>query len=610
MHILNSYRRDIVLTASLVGVLVLHGLSITDRQVLIAAAVVGLLPVVWGVIQSFREREWISMDVLASVALIFSIVGGEWVSAIFIELMLAAARILDEITSDRTEKSIRGLLKLRPETARVYRGAELAVVPIEDIRIDDVVAVGIGERIPVDGIVAHGDAAVDESSLTGESLPVEKEQGSLVFSSTLVQSGSLDITATRIGKDTTLERVIGLVQSARLEKPKTQTLGERFGTIYITIMFVGSTVLLLATRDVALVLAIVLVVCADDVAIAIPIAYLRAIYAAARQGVIVKGGRHLEALGQVHTIVFDKTGTLTTGVLTVANVIAVEGYLPEDVLRSASIAASRSSHPVSRAVVAHLKRSGGAELFPTQVEEHGGRGVIAQYDGNRILFGRQSLLDEYGVVIPDTVKVRAQEAADAGQSVSYVVARERVVGCIAAEDRIKENAADTIRQLRSVGIRQVVMLTGDNPRVAARVAETLGVDVWHAELLPEDKVRIIKELQAQEPIAMVGDGVNDAAALSLAGVGIAMGGLGSEGTIESAQIVLMRDDLATLPQIIRLAHKVRQISLQDFGIWGVTNVLGLSLVFGGFIGPVGAAVYNFLTDFIPLLNSSRATIKE
>lgn len=610
MYLLTGYRSDIVLTLGLFGVLSAHFFHLTDQYIVIGAAIVGLLPVVWGVIQAFRERGWVSMDMLASVALTFSIIGGEWVSAIFVELMLAAARILDEMTRDRTEKSIRGLLRLRPETARVRTGNTLVTTPVESIRVGDVVVIGLGERIPVDGVMMEGSAAVDESSLTGESLPVHKEAGSRVLSSTLVQVGSVMMRTTHVGKDTTLERVIGLVQSARTQKPKTQTLGERFGAIYITVMFIGSALLLFVTHDVALVLAVVLVVCADDIAVAIPIAYLRAIYAAAHQGVIIKGGRYLEMLGQVRTVVFDKTGTLTTGVLTVDDIVPIEKHTVDEVLRYAAIAATRSTHPVSRAVVLHAQKQGRTDVFPVRIEERGGKGIIAYHAGETIVFGRKTLLDELKMQVPDAIIAHARTASDAGYSVSYVAVRERVIGYIAAADQVRANAAETIRQLRAMGIERVVMLTGDNPRVAAHIAAKLDVDVWHAELLPEDKVRIIAELQAREPIAMVGDGVNDAAALSRAGIGIAMGGLGSEGTIESAQIILMRDDLSTLPRIISLARKVRRISLQDFGIWGVTNSVGLALVFSGTIGPAGAAAYNFLTDFIPLTNSARATMTQ
>lgn len=613
MKQITSYHIDSALVVLLFTVLGLHffpffplGKTI-EVFVLMVSAIVGVLPVLWGALHSFLKKEWASMELLASIALLFSLLSGEWVSAVFIELMLAAARILDDLTQDRTEKSIRGLLQLRPRQANVEKNSALVKVEIANISVDDIVVVGIGERIPIDGIVLTGTAAVDESSLTGESMPIDKEPGNTVLSSTLVTSGSLKIKTTHVGKETTLERVIALVESARKEKPQTQTLGEKFGKLYLVAIFAGSILLYFLTKNLQLVLAVVLVVCADDIAIAIPITYLRAIRAAASMGVIIKGAKYVEQIGQIDTVIFDKTGTLTTGVFSVNAIVPVQGKTQDAVVFAAATAAIRSTHPLSRAIVAYAKSQGWEEEFPDFSEEKGGRGVVASKHGQTIHVGKELFLTEKGITIPRDLLARSEELQEAGNSISYVVQDQTVIGSIAASDTVKKNAITALLQLRELGIRHIGMLTGDSSAVAKSVASVLRIDDWHAELLPEDKVEFIKKLQAQKNVVMVGDGVNDAAALSIASVGVAMGGLGTEGTIDSAQIILMRDDLSTLPETIRLARRVREISIQDFWIWGASNGVGLLLVFTGIIGPAGAAAYNFLSDFLPLFNSMRVT---
>lgn len=605
---ISRYHIDLTISFALLFVLGLHYgrlLSSADEALLVAAAFVGTAPVLWGAWRALREHEWASMDMLASVALVFSIVSAQWVSAVFIALMLAGARILGELTQDQTEKNIRGLLTLRPSTAKVERGGTIEVVPVEDVRVGDIVVADIGDSIAVDGEVISGEAAVNESSLTGESLPAEKTIGSKAMSSTIVASGSICIRTDKVGKDTTLERIIALVESSRAEKPKTQTLGERFGKIYLISIFIGSVGLYFFTHNLTLVLAVVLVVCADDVAIAIPLAYLRAIGTAASHGIIVKGGRHLETLGQAQIVVFDKTGTLTQGKLSVADVVAVSGVEKNDVLEAGALAARRSSHPVARALTAYADAHNVARVFPDESEERGGQGIVAHRGGNRIIVGKTVFLKKMGIAIPTELEGFADRESDAGHTISYVARDGVVLGFFAVSDTVKQNASAAVAALKSLGVRKVVMLTGDNERVARTIASAVGIDAIYANLMPEDKIAQVKAFQKEGITIMVGDGVNDAAALAGADVGVAMGALGAEGAIESANIVLMRDDLSTLAQAMRLARSARRVSIEDFAIWGVTNAVGLALVFGGLIGPAGAAAYNFISDFFPLANSLR-----
>lgn len=607
-----TYRFDIALSVFLLVVLLLHyvhAFSSADGKALLFATIVGTSPIFFSAYKAVREKEWASMDMLASIALFFSIVSHEWASAVFISLMLSSSRILGDITERNTRKSIDALLKLRPEKARVEEDGSIKEVATEDVKVGDIVVVDVGEYIPIDGIVISGTASVNEASLTGESIPVEKAVNGKASSGTIVVSGSIKIKTQYIGKDTTLEKIIALVETAQEEKPKTQTLGEKFGKFYLVTAFIGSFIIYLVSHDLRLVLAVVLVVCADDIAVALPLGYLRAIGSAAKAGVVVKGGKHLETLGTIDAIVFDKTGTLTTGKLRVTEVYACDDVSKEEVVTLGGIAAIRSHHPLANAVVEYYKKNNHEELYPDKADVIEGKGVVATYKGEEVVLGRDFLMKEKGVDISALVLKEVEKYEGEGESVTYLAKNGKLLGFFAASDTIKHDAKKTVETLKALGIKKVIMLSGDNERVANSVAAKIGITDVHANLLPEDKLNRLRELHKHYKVAMVGDGVNDAAALTLSHVGIAMGGLGSDSAIESAEIVLMHDNLSAIPRTIKLARDVHTISLQDFGIWIITNGVGLFFVFGGYIGPSGAAAYNFISDFFPLLNSLRVRMK-
>jgi heavy metal translocating P-type ATPase len=607
-----TYRVDIALSIALILALATHYLKLfptLDVGILITCTFLGTLPIFVSAFQQLKAKEWASMDMLASIALFFSIVTHEWSSAVFISLMLSSSRILGDITERRTRKSIDALLKLRPEKAKVEVNGSIREIRTEEVKVGDIVVVDIGEYIPIDGIIVDGDASINESSLTGESLPVEKTVNAKASSGTFVVSGSIRIKTLLIGKDTTLEKIIALVETAQTEKPKSQALGEKFGKVYLITIFIGSFVLYLVTKDLRLILAVVLVVCADDIAVAIPLGYLRAIGSAAKHGVIVKGGKHLETLGKVDVIVFDKTGTLTTGKLKVTGIYVTEKSNEEELIRLGGVVARRSHHPLAKAVIDYVNEKGEQEVFPDEADVIEGKGVVAVYGGTEIVLGREMLMKERSIACDDSITKKAVEYEIEGKSVSYLAKNGEVIGFFAAGDTIKHDAKKAVEALFALGIKKVVMLSGDNERVAGAVAREIGITDVHANLLPEDKLNRLREFHKNHKVAMVGDGVNDAAALSISHVGIAMGALGSDSAIESAEIVLMHDNLSAIPRTIQLARDVHNISIQDFFIWAVTNGFGLVLVFSGMIGPSGAAAYNFISDFFPLLNSIRVRMK-
>jgi len=608
MEFIKVAKFDSVLSLFIILAIALHfgpweNLLIT--YFLIIVACLGTLPVIISAIKQIFKKQ-ISMDLLASIALIFSLLSQEWLGASFIALMIAAARILQSVTESQAERSIKSLFKLRPNKAKIIVGNDIKEILTEKLKIGDMVVVDLGDRIPVDGKIVSGNCSVDESSLTGESMPVDKGAGDKVFSSTIIVSGSAHLLVEKIGKDTTLEKIISLLESSGELKPHFQTLGEKFGKIYLFSIFFISFLIFITTRDTKLVLSILLVICADDVAVAIPLAYLSATRRAAKIGAIIKGSHYLEALGKINTIVFDKTGTLTRGHMKIGGIKCFSQYSEKDLLNYCGSLMGQSSHPVSKTIYAYAKKENAHLGLAENVKEIGGMGLTGEYQNKKILFGRKAFLAANHIEISEEISTEISQLEDEGKSNSFVVIDNELVGIISLVDEIKHNTKMAIAQIKKLGVTNIIMLTGDNEKVAKRVANEVGITEFHAGLFPEQKVTFIKNyIDAKKTVAMVGDGVNDAAALRIATIGIAMGAIGYDTAIESADIVLMKDDIAKIASIMKLARFTQRLSVQDFGIWGISNILGLSLVFTGIIGPSGAAAYNFLTDFFPLFNSLR-----
>ncbi|MBI2625378.1 MAG: cation-translocating P-type ATPase [Candidatus Nealsonbacteria bacterium] len=580
-----------------------------DGFILAVLAAFAALPVLKNTFESLKNKK-ITIDLLASIALIFSLLAHEWASATFINLMLTSARILDRYTENRSRRAIQSLLKLKPEIARIRAGDKIIAIKVKNIKRGDEIMVELGERIPVDGIVIQSEAEVDQSSLTGESLPVNKKAGSRVFSSTVVVSGNLIIKAEKIGKETTLEKMIELVEKAAAHKPAITTMADRFASWYVALMLLGSIALYFATHNFALVLAVVLVVCADDIAVAIPLAFIASLGHAARHGVIIKGGDFLEGLNEAKVIVADKTGTLTVGELRVKNLFAFNEWESKDILKLAATVSSLSNHPSAKAILRYAEERGISLKQPEKLEEKSGRGVTAILNGKMIASGKLAFMKELGIKITEHQIADVEREKDEGFNTTLIGYDGKLAGFFTLADEVRQNARQVIEGLKKSGIEKFVMLTGDNEKVAERVAEELAVTEYHANLLPEDKLNYLKKyLGTEHKVIAIGDGVNDAALLSAADIGIAMGGIGADVTVESGDIVLMQDNLEQILETMRLAKYTRHVTRQDFVIWAITNVIGLSLVFSGLVPavflPTTASAYNFITDFIPIINSIR-----
>lgn len=600
---------DIILTVLLLSVLLIEGVKIfyieLSNPLLSAVAIIGTIPVIISGIKAIWNRK-VSIDLLAAIALIFSILEGEWLSAIFINLMLTSARLLLAYNEARARKNLESLLKLKPVKIKVKTEDGIIEVKYADIKVGDLVIVDLGERVPIDGAVISGQASIDESSLTGESIPVNKGLGDKVLSSGMVVSGNLVIRTEKVAGDTTLEKIIKMVEQAQIDKPDIHTTAEKFATWYLAAIFLATVILYIFTHNLTLILAVLLVVCADDIAVAMPLTFLTAISFAARKGIIIKGASFLEALKDIKVIFVDKTGTLTKGKL------KVEGFISKSknkdlVLKYISLCSELSDHPMSKAIAAFSASfKDKKEKIPDSFSEISGNGVQAIFNNKELLFGKQLFLKGKKIIISADYIIEAEKEEEKGFNVTFVSFDGEYVGYFIIADEIKDNIKQSMMELKAMGVEKIIMLTGDNERVAKRIKEMTGITDYYYNLLPEQKLKHIKDsLNSKYKVAMIGDGINDAAALSLADVGIAMGNIGYDVAIESADIVLVKDDFSRVPQMINISKYVMKIAEQDFWIWGTTNLIGLALVFKGILAPTGASAFNFLTDFLPLINSTR-----
>lgn len=604
---------DKILFAVLAVVLIFYALNVLspefDSYILIIVAAIATLQVVYGALKELKEKK-ISIDLLASIALIFSLLAKEYASAVFINLMLASARILGTYTENRSRRAIESLLKLKPKKARIKQNGKIMEIAVSKIKIGDLIVVELGERIPIDGRIIEGEAAVDQSSLTGESFPVDKKAGDMALSSTMVVSGNLLVKTEKIGKETTFEKIIGLVEQAAAHKPRVTTMADKFTSWYVLLMLVGSAILYATTQNLVLVLAVVLVVCADDIAVAIPLAFLASIGHAAKRGVIIKGGDFLEGLSKAKVLIADKTGTLTYGKLKVENFFVFDNFKPEDVLDWSGAVSFLSDHPAAKAILKYAQEKGIKPVEPEKFEEYSGKGSEALIKGKKILTGKLSFFEESGIKITEHQRRDIIREKDNGLNTTLISYDGNLVGFFTLADEVRHNVKNVLLDLKNLGVEKIVMLTGDNEKIAERIAQSVGITDYHANLLPEDKLKYLKKyLSKNYKTIAIGDGVNDAALLNAADIGIAMGGIGADVTVESGDIVLMQDDLSKIPETMRLAKYTDRVARQDFVIWAITNGIGLYLVFSGFIPalilPTFAASYNFITDFIPIINSVR-----
>ena len=561
----------------------------------------------------------VDIDVLMIVAAAGAAVIDAWAEGGVLLFLFSLGNALEHYALGRTHRAVRSLLTMRPDSALVVRDGLERIIPVEDLVVGDEVIVTPGERIPVDGTVLLGESSVDQAAITGESLPVHKRSGDPVFSGTLNTSGLLRIRVDRVVQESTLARIVQIVEEAREQKSRAQRFADAFQGRYAVAVLTGAAVATVVPIVVAgepfgeaFYRAMTLLVAASPCALVIstPASILSALANAARRGVLFKGALQLEALGVVDAFVFDKTGTLTRGQPFVTEIIASESSSPEEVVRTAAPVEYRSGHPLGLAIVAYAAEhewfDAAAADRVSELESLPGQGVRAKLDGSSVLIGNELLFSSSGVSLPREVLRAAEELRERARTVVYVAVDGRVLGIVGIADVVRPVAPAVIDSLRRLGVRRILMLTGDNERAARAIAQQVGIEEWRAGLLPQEKVEVIRELkQAGLRVVMVGDGVNDAPALALADVGIAMGAAGTDVALETADVVLMADDLEKIPYALELSRRARRVIVQNLAFaLGVIVVLVSSVLMSGIPLPL-AVIGHEGSTIVVVLNGLR-----
>jgi heavy metal translocating P-type ATPase len=563
----------------------------------LAVTIVGGWPIFREALENLVERR-MTMELSMTIALVAALAIGEFFTALVITLFVLVAEILEGMTVDRGRHAIRELLEYLPRTASVRRDARVIELPADQVRVGDLVLTNPGAKLPVDGIVVAGHSFVDQATITGESMPVEKSTGATVFAGTINQSGALEVRAERLGRDTSFGKIIEAVERAERSRAPVQRLADRLAGYLVYFAMAAAALTFAVTRDARSTISVIIVAGACGIAAGTPLAILGAIGRAARQGAIVKGGLYLEALAKIDTVALDKTGTLTFGAPEVREIRAVAGVAPRTVIEAAAIAERRSEHPLGKAILTRAGGLGLPVLEPEEFDYAPGRGVVARTNGDEVVVGNRALFRERGLDAGGAT-------GNGGAASEVLVARGgRLLGTIHIADGLRPEAKGAVAELRAMGLK-TVLLTGDQHAVAEAVARELGVDEMIAELLPDAKLEQVRRMVGQgRKVAMVGDGVNDAPALMAASVGVAMGS-GTDVARESANVVLLGNDLSKFVETVRLARRTRGIIMQNFVGTLVVDGVGMALAAVGLLNPPLAAFIHVASELTFILNSTR-----
>jgi Cu+-exporting ATPase len=555
-------------------------------------------PIFWKVLKAAARRQVIS-HTLMSLGVVAALAVGQWPTAAVIVFFMRVGDYAEHFTTERSRQAVKRLTALAPQTARVEREAGEKVVPIADVTVGETVIVRPGESIPVDGEVVSGQATLNQAAITGESMPVEVGPGSRVFAATLAQLGSLRVRVTQVGADTTFGRVIAMVEEAEAHRAPVQRIADRFSAYFLPVVAALALLTFAVSRNPLAAAAVLVVACSCSFALATPIAMLASIGAAASRGLLVKGGKYLEALSRADVVLIDKTGTVTTGRPQVTDIVPLADLPAAEVLALAASVERDSEHPLAEAVRHRAEAAGLALHVPEQFEAVPGLGVRARVNGARVAVCSARMMAEQAPAHL-TLALEGQ-----GKTLLLVEREGQLIGILAAADSIRPEAAGAIGRLRALGIGKIELLTGDNRRSAAALAAALGI-TYQADLLPEDKIRIVKEEQERgHTVVMIGDGVNDAAALAASDVGIAMGVMGTDIALEAAHAALMREDWHLVPDLFTIARRTMRVVKVNLSFTILYNLLGLSLAALGILPPILAAAAQSLPDLGILANSSR-----
>ena len=573
---------------------------------LIAVAINGF-PIIWGAVRGLMERK-VNVDELVSLAIIASLIQGEFLAAAAVSFVMTFGGLIEQVTSESARKAIKSLIRIAPQTATVLIGEEEKTIPIEDVSIGDRILVKPGERIPVDARIISGASAVDESAMTGEPLPVEKQVGDVILAGTLSHNGVLTAETIKVGQDTTLGKVIKLVSEAEQHRPEAVRLIDSYATWFTPLILSCAGAAWLFTGDVSRAVAVLIVGCPCALILAAPTATVATLGRAAKSGILVKGGQYLERAASVKAVLFDKTGTLTLGEPRVEEIACTEGVDKDVVLSCAASAEQHCTHPLARAI---LKAAHYAKVIVRGAENafhEIGLGVRAMVDGTLIEVGSASAV-EGTTAIPGSLQKCIENSISRGVTPLVVYRDQAPVGLLNVTDKVRPVAISTVEQFNELGIHEMGILSGDHEKAVRRVTDDVGIDTVYARLKPQDKVDVINDYQSRDiPVMFVGDGINDAPALASSQVGVAMGAAGTDVALETADIALTHDDISKLPWLVRLSRRMLIIIKINIAFGLAFNAMAVLAGGMGWLSPIIAAIVHNVGSVLVVFASASLAI--
>ena len=577
---------------------------ISESLAFIAAAIGGTI-ITFGSLRSLFEKE-LTVDLLASIAIIGSMISGEYLAAAIIVVMLNGGELIEDYTSRKSYQAVEKLIRSAPVTARVRRDEKEVEIPIEEVKVGDLILVKPGEKIPIDGVVINGYGSVNQASITGESMAIEKTVGNEVYGNTLLEDGALEIRVTKAEKETVFFHITRMVEEAQANKAPVERVANKYARWFTPIIFAIAVITQLLTKDIMATAAVLVVSCPCALLLATPMAVLASIGNAAKNGILVRGGPNLEEVGKSDMVIVDKTGTLTKGSPTIVEVKGFNGRSEEEVIELAAIAEKFSEHAIAKVILQKAEKLGLTIKDPDTFEVRIGKGVVVSHDNKRLIVGNRKLLEETAIVLDENLTDYLTNQEIRGKTPIIVAVDSEPAGVISVSDTLREDVNSSIKMMRKNGIKKVVMLTGDNRHIAEIISKQASIDETHAELLPEKKVEYIKAYQRQgHKVVMIGDGINDAPALTVADVGIAMGISGTDVTIETAGIVLTTDDLSKVAKVIDLGRHTINVIKQNILFSLAVNFIGILLSTQGVISPIAASMIHEGNALIVVFNSLR-----
>lgn len=608
----DSEYRTIILTA-ISGIFLLISWSgllknIVPFDVALVSVVISGTPILLeagrGLLSSFD----IKAGVLVSMALLASVAIGQYFAAAEIAVIMMIGEILEDRTVRKATESVKQLIQLTPQVARIRTPKGEKEISTQKLKIGNILLIKPGESVPVDGIIIKGHTSVNQTIITGESMPIDKKVGDEVFVGTLNQLGAIEIKATKVGENTSLAKLIKLVKESENKKAPIVRVTDRVATFIVPLAVFASIITYILTKDITRLVTILVVFCPCALVLATPTAIMAGIGNASRKGILIKSGEALEHVGQIDTIAFDKTGTITYGKPEVTDIISFDhSYTADTVLLIASVAEKFSEHPLGSAISTKAQEKSLDVIDPQEFEIKLGQGVIASVDNQKILVGNEKLIASETLIKLTEEQNRIVDIYEShGKTVLFIVLSNLLIGVITVADRIKDQSQENINKIKEMGIKKVLLLTGDNEKTAHSIARQVGIVKVYAEQLPADKVEVIEEqLQNNKKVAMIGDGINDAPALARSNVGIAMGALGSDVAIETADVALMSDDISKIPELIDLSRKVLDTININIVVPILINFTAVLLAGFGIIGPLAGALIHNLGSVLVVANSSR-----